>query len=58
MPFKPAHFDGSSGPIELGFVKRECTPTELMELSIQLHLSGLSLAKAASILRNFGVDRH
>jgi len=29
--------------IKLGFVKREATPDFLMKLSIQLHLSGLSL---------------
>jgi len=33
----------SIGQIELGFVEREATPKFLMKLSIQLHLSGLSL---------------
>ena len=36
--------------IELGFVEREATPEFLMKLSIQLHLSGLSLSNTVCFL--------
>ena len=36
--------NGSLGQIKLDFVEREATPEFLMKLSIQLHLSGLSLS--------------
>ena len=35
---------GRSDWIELEFVERERTPSELMQLGIRLHLSGLSLS--------------
>jgi hypothetical protein len=35
---------GRSDWIELDFVERERTPSELMQLGIRLHLSGLSLS--------------
>jgi transposase-like protein len=38
-------------------VEREVTPQLLMKLSIQLHLSGLSLSDTVSFLEIFGVDR-
>jgi len=41
--------------IELGFVEREATPEFLMKLSIQLHLSGLSLSNTVRVLEVFGV---
>jgi len=43
--------------IELGFVEREATPEFLMKLSIQLHLSGLSLSNTVRVLDVFGVQR-
>jgi len=48
---------GSSAGVQLGFVEREATPRELMRLSIQLHLRGLSLSDTVSVLENFGVER-
>ncbi|WP_222914248.1 IS6 family transposase [Natrinema sp. SYSU A 869] len=47
---------GSSSGAQLDFVEREATPRELMRLSIQLHLSGLSLSDTVSILEKFGVE--
>jgi len=47
----------SSADVQLGFVEREATPRELMRLSIQLHLRGLSLADTVRVLENFGVHR-
>lgn len=47
----------SSTEIQLDFVEREATPCELMRLSIQLHLRGLSLSDIVSILESFGVER-
>ena len=44
--------------IDLGFMEREATPSEAMELGIQLHVAGLSLSDTVSILERFGVDRH
>ena len=35
---------GHSDWIELDFVERERTPSELMKLGIRLHLAGLSLS--------------
>jgi transposase-like protein len=48
---------GSIDQIELDFVEREATPAFLMKLSIQLHLSGLSLSNTVSMLEIFGVER-
>ena len=44
--------------IDLGFMEREATPSDAMELGIQLHMAGLSLSDTVSILEKFGVDRH
>ncbi|WP_323677925.1 IS6 family transposase [Halorubellus sp. PRR65] len=52
-----AVLNGRLDDIELGFVEREATPEPLMQLSIHLHLSGLSLSNTVSILELFGVDR-
>jgi transposase-like protein len=49
--------DGCLDEIELGFVEREETLQPLMELSIQLHLAGLSLSNTVSILELFGAER-
>ncbi len=48
---------GCSDWIDLDFVERERTPSELMELGIRLHLSGLSLSNTVSELEKFGVER-
>ncbi len=48
---------GSIDQIELGFVEREATPEFLMKLSIQLHLSGLSLSNIVRVIEVFGVQR-
>jgi len=48
---------GSIDQIELGFVEREATPEFLMKLSIQLHLSGLSLSNTVRVCEVFGVQR-
>ena len=48
---------GSIAQIELGFVEREATPEFLMQLSIQLHLSGLSLSNTVQVIEVFGVQR-
>src|SRR6056297_1514336 len=49
--------NGSIDQIELGFVEREATPEFLMKLSIQLHLSGLSLSNTIRVCEVFGVQR-
>ena len=46
---------GNIDQIELAFVEQEATPAFLMKLSIQLHLSGLSLSNIVSVLEVFGV---
>ncbi|MFC6765303.1 IS6 family transposase [Natrinema soli] len=56
MP-KSTGLNGPSTEIQLGFVEHEATPRELMRLSIQLHLSGLSLSDTVSVLEGFGVER-
>ena len=48
---------GCSDWIDLDFVERERTPSELMKLGIRLHLSGLSLSNTIQELENFGVKR-
>jgi len=55
---KIACLSGRSEWIDLGFVKRERTPCELMELDIRLHLSGLSLSNTISELERFSVKRY
>jgi putative transposase len=52
-----ARLNGCLTEIKLGFVEREATPEEFMNLGIQLHLRGLSLSNTVSILDKFGVDR-
>ncbi|WP_436348680.1 IS6 family transposase [Natronorubrum sp. FCH18a] len=49
--------NGSSSGVQLDFVEREATPRELMRLSIQLHLSELSLLDTVSVLERYGVER-
>ena len=48
---------GCNDWLELDFVERERTPSELMKLGIRLHLAGLSLSNIISELENFGVQR-
>jgi len=48
---------GCSDWIELDFVERERTPSELMRLGIRLHLAGLSLSNIVKELEKFGVQR-
>ena len=45
-----ARLSSSIGQIDLDFVEREATPRLLMKLSIQLHLTGLSLSNTVRIL--------
>ena len=52
-----ARLSGCSDWIELDFVERERTPSELMELGIRLHLSGLSLSNTIRELEKFGVKQ-
>jgi hypothetical protein len=47
-------FNRSIDQIELAFVEREATPEFLMKLSIQLHLSDLSLSNTVRVLEVFG----
>jgi len=54
---KITRLSGCSDWIELDFVERERTPTELMELGIRLHLAGLSLSNTINELEKFGVER-
>ncbi len=48
---------GCTDWIELDFVERERTPSELMKLGIRYHLSGLSLSNTDRVLEVFGVKR-
>jgi transposase-like protein len=52
-----ARLSGCLDEINVEFVEREATPQLLMKLSIQLHLSGLSLSNTVSFLGVFGVNR-
>ena len=49
--------NGSTDWIDLGFVQREQTPERIIELSIQLHLAGLSLSNTKQYLERLGVER-
>lgn len=52
-----ARLNGFSDWIDLDFIDRERTSRRLMQLGIELHLAGLSLAETTSVLERFGVDR-
>jgi len=54
---KIARLSGCNDWIDLDFVERERTPSELMKLGIRLHLAGLSLSNTVSELERFGVQR-
>mgnify|MGYP006311876145 CR=1 len=47
--------NSSIDQIELDFVEQEAKPEFLMKLSIQLHLSGLSLSNTVRVLEISGV---
>ena len=49
---------GCNDWLELDFVERERTPSQLMKLGIRYHLSGLSLSNTVIELEKFGVQRH
>jgi putative transposase len=48
---------GGSDWIDLEFVERERTPEQIVEVGIQLHLAGLSLANTKQYLETLGVQR-
>lgn len=52
-----ARLSGCLDEIDVSFVERETTPRQLIKLSVQLHLVGLSLSNTVSILELFGVQR-
>ena len=52
-----ARLSGRSDWIEVEFVERERTPSELMQPGIRLRLTGLSLSNTIRELENFGVER-
>lgn len=52
-----SRLSGGSDAIELEFLEREATPTEIMQLGSHLYLGGLSLFKSVVILDRFGVSR-
>jgi putative transposase len=47
----------STGWIDVGVVKRERTPREIIETGIQHHLAGLSLSNTGILLEDLGVER-
>jgi len=53
---KITRFSSCSDWLELDFVKRERTPSELMKLGIRLYLAGLSLSNTVSEIEKFGVQ--
>jgi len=48
---------GDNDWIDLGFVERERTPEEIVEMGIQLHLASLSLSNTKQYLEKLGVQR-
>jgi putative transposase len=52
-----ARLSGCSDWIDLDFVERERTPSELMKLSVRLHPAGLSFSNTILELEKFGVER-
>ena len=43
--------------IDLGFIDRERTPREIIEVGIQLHVAGVSLSNTKQVLERLGVER-
>ena len=54
---KITRLSGRNEWIELDFVERKRTPSELMKVDIRLHLAGLSLSNTIRELEKFGVER-
>jgi len=54
---KIIRFDGGTDYFQLGFVEREATPEPAVKLGIHLHLAGLSLSGAITILGRLDIDR-
>jgi transposase-like protein len=52
-----SRLSGVSASVELDFMEREATLTELMELATHLHLGGLSISNTVSMHDSFGVNR-
>ena len=52
-----ARLSGHSDWIEVEFVERERTPSELMQLGIRLHVAEISLLNTIRKLEKFGVER-
>ena len=48
---------GSTDWIDLEFVQRERTPERIIEVGIQLYLTGLSLSNTKQYLESLGVER-
>jgi len=48
---------GRTSWIDLGFIERERTPREIIEVGIHLHVAGLSLSNTKQILERLGVER-
>jgi len=48
---------GCTSWVDLDFIERERTPREIIEVGIQLHVAGLSLANTKQILDRLGVER-
>jgi hypothetical protein len=46
-----------SGWIDLGFIERERTLREIVEVGIQLHVAGMSLSNTKQVLERLGVER-
>jgi hypothetical protein len=49
MP-KTSRLDGSSDWIDLGFIARERTPRQIVEVGIQLHIANISLSNTKQFL--------
>jgi len=56
MP-KISRLNVNSDWIDLGFMERERTPHQAVELGIQMHVAGLSLSNTTSVLEELGVKR-
>lgn len=51
------HLERPSDWIDLGFIERERTPREFVEVGIQLHVAGVSLSNTEQFLERGGVER-
>jgi len=48
---------GDTDWIDVGFIQRERTPSRLIRVGIQLHLTGLSLSNTKQYLDTLGIER-